>query len=105
MAVTSITTKPTRRFKNKHGLFIFRTVKPEIFTGYCVEKQGNFDILVAEPEKALVDFLYFKTYRSKRIDIDEERLDRRVISRLNKKKIDRYAKLYNMNIKEFHVYL
>src|SRR3989338_1314853 len=29
MAVTSITTKTTRKFKNKHGLFIYRAVKPE----------------------------------------------------------------------------
>jgi predicted transcriptional regulator of viral defense system len=105
MAVTSITTKPTRRLKNKHGLFIFRTVRPEVFTGYYVEKQGDFDILIAEPEKALVDFLYFRTYRSKQIDIRGERLDGQVISQLNNKKISEYAKLYNINLKELHAYL
>ncbi|MFN3966242.1 MAG: hypothetical protein ACK4JE_00890 [Endomicrobiia bacterium] len=29
MAVTSVTTKSTRKFKNKHGLFIYRTIKAE----------------------------------------------------------------------------
>ena len=51
MAVTSITTKPTRRFKNKHGLFTYRTVKPRAFTGYYIEKHGGFNVFIAEPEK------------------------------------------------------
>ncbi len=105
MAVTSITTKPTRRFKNRHGLFTYRTVKPDAFTGYYVEKQRTFDILIAEPEKAMIDYLYFKTYRNKRLNFEDERLDKDVILRLNKKKLKRYAKLYNINLKEFYAYL
>ncbi|MBU4343712.1 MAG: hypothetical protein KKG21_06870 [Candidatus Omnitrophica bacterium] len=105
MAVTSITTKPTRRFKNKHGLFIYRTVKRTMFTGYYVERHRGFDILIAEPEKALIDYLYFKTYRNKKFNPEGERLDKDVISRLNKRKLNRYAKLYNVDLKEFHAYL
>jgi len=105
MGVTSVTTKPTRRFKNKHGLFIYRTVKPEIFTGYYVEKQGNFTILIAEAEKALVDYLYFKTYRLKKIVLKDERLDKILIAKLNKKKINKYAKLYNADLRGFYAYL
>jgi len=105
MAVTSITTKPTRKFKNKHGLFIYRTIKPHIFTGYYVERQGIFEILVAEPEKALVDFLYFKTYRNKKFSPRDERFDKDVIARLNRKKINKYAKLYNMSLKKFYAEL
>lgn len=98
MAVTSITTKPTRKFKNKHGLFTYRTVNPNAFTGYYVEKHGNFDILIAEPEKALVDYLYFETYRTRKFDLEEERLEKDAISKLNKKKLRTYAKLYNVNL-------
>lgn len=105
MAVTSITTKPTRKFKNKHGLFIYRTVKPVAFTGYYVEKQGDFNILIAEPEKALVDFLYFKAYRNKKFCLEDERLDKDIISRLNKRRLSKYAKFYNINLKEFYAYL
>jgi len=69
MAVTSIATKPTRRFKNKHGIFVYRTVRPGAFTGYYVERQGFFDILIAEPEKALIDYIYFKTYLNKKFNL------------------------------------
>jgi predicted transcriptional regulator of viral defense system len=105
MAVTSITTKPTRRFRNKHGLFIYRTVKPSAFTGYYVEKMGAFDILIAEPEKALVDYIYFKMYHKKKFRLKDERLDKNMTSRLNQKKLERYAKLYNINLKEIYAYL
>jgi predicted transcriptional regulator of viral defense system len=105
MAVTSISAKPTRRFKNKHGLFVYHTVKPAAFTGYYIQKQAGFDIHIAEPEKALVDYLHFKTYRSGKIDFAQERLDKGSIRRLNKKKLNKYAKLYNLNLKELYAYL
>ncbi len=105
MSVTSITTKPTRRFKNKHGLFIYRAVRPEAFTGYLVRRHGTFDILIAEPEKALVDYLYFKAYRNKNYDFSEARLDKDAVSRLNKKKLKKYAELYKMDRRVIHAYL
>ena len=101
MAVTAITTKPTRRFKNKHGLFIYRTVKPNIFRGYYVEKQAGFDVLIAEAEKALVDYVYFKSYRSKTFNFNSTRLNANIIAGLNRKEMNRYAKLYNINLKEY----
>jgi len=100
MAVTSVTTKPTRRFKNRHGLFNYHTVKPEVFTGYYVERQGNSDILKAEPEKALIDFIYFKIYRNKAFDINSERVDKGMIKKLSKAKLKKYAKLYHLNLEE-----
>ena len=105
MAVTSITTKPTRRFKNRHGLFVYRTIKPEAFKGYYVERQGAFDILTAEPEKALIDYLYFKGLRGKKLDLTGERIDITAVKRLNKRKITDYAKLYNMDMQGLHAYL
>jgi len=105
MAVTSITTKPTRRFKNKHGLFIYRTIKPALFTGYYVERHNNFDILIAEPEKALVDYLYFKTYRSKKFDLKGERINKRAVLKLDRRKLNKYANLYNIDLRGFYANL
>jgi len=105
MAVTSITTRLTRRFKNKHGLFIYHTVRPDAFSGYYLQKQGEFSILIAEPEKALVDYLYFKGYRSGKLDFKEERFDKGLIRRLDRGKLDKYAGLYKLNLKEFYAYL
>jgi predicted transcriptional regulator of viral defense system len=99
MAVVSVTSKPTRRFKNRHGLFIYRSVQAKSFCGYHIEKQNGFDVAVAEPEKALVDYLYFKTLRGGNFDFDSERLDRKRIRRLNRTKLNRYAALYGLDLK------
>lgn len=100
MAVVSVTPKATRRFKNAHGLFMYRTIRPEAFSGYSIEKHNGLDILIAEPEKALVDYLYFKTLRGGKFDRDAERLDKKRLGRLNKKKLDIYARMCRLDWKE-----
>ncbi|OIO39479.1 MAG: hypothetical protein AUJ72_00710 [Candidatus Omnitrophica bacterium CG1_02_46_14] len=100
MAVLSVTPKTTRRFKNTHGFFMYRTIKPQAFCGTLIEKHNGFDVLIAEPEKALVDYLYFKTLRGGKLDREAERLDQKRLLKLDKKKLGVYAGLYSLNLKE-----
>jgi len=53
--LTSVTARVPRRFQNPFGVFDYRHVKQEFFFGYRPEVFGNNEILVAEPEKALLD--------------------------------------------------
>ena len=100
IAVTSVTSKPTRRFKNQHGLFIYRTVQSRAFCGYQIEKYNGHDVLIAEPEKALVDYLYLNTCHSTTFDITALRLDRKKIKKMNQEKMQTYAALYGLDLKE-----
>ena len=99
MAVTSITVKSTRTFRNVHGLFTYRTVRRECFIGYRIEEIAGYSVLIAEPEKALVDFIHFKTYRSEKFDLDAERLNMSLVGRLNRKKMEHYGQAFNLNLK------
>lgn len=57
--VTCVSANTTRRFKNRLGLFDYTTVKSDLFTGYHnIKKEFNF--YIAEPYKALFDYLYFR---------------------------------------------
>jgi len=104
MAVTSITTKPTRRFKNKHGLFIYHTIGTDAFTGYLVENHRDFEVLIAEPEKAFIDYLYFRFHRpQKEFKFSGERLDIDLIRKFDRRKVENYAKLFKINIGELYV--
>lgn len=106
MAVTSVTSKPTRRFKNNHGLFIYRSIQPKAFCGYGIENHQGMDVLIAEPEKALADFLYFKTIRFSQTGSGAFRFDRKRMARLNPKKLEAYGRIYGIKIKEIlHAYL
>ncbi len=102
MAVTSVTTKPTRRYKNDHGLFVYRTVGPEAYNGYYIESMRGFEVFIAEPEKAFVDYLHFKTYRKKGWRLSDERFDRKRIKALRQDKLNIYAKPYRVDMGEIY---
>ena len=104
-AVMSITTKPTRRFRNRHGYFVYRTLKPLLFRGYLVRKEGGFKVLVAEPEKALADYLYLKYYRRKAMDLGAERIEWKSVRKLDKGKLAGYFRLFGMPMGPLNAFL
>lgn len=84
--ITSVTTKATRQFQvNNETTFSYSRIKKEAFTGY--RKEG--DALVALPEKALVDYLYFVSQGKKTFN------DRLNLSRLNWNEVLRYVSIFN----------
>ena len=58
--ITSITPKTTRRYDTLGKTFSYRRITKNAFTGYAIEKQKDFGFKIADPEKALVDTLYFR---------------------------------------------
>lgn len=84
---TLVTTKKTRKFETQYGNFIYQTIKKDAFTGY---DKGT---LLAEPEKALVDYFYLNTSRLEFGSAfwEEARLN---ASFLNFKKVFSYAGLF-----------
>lgn len=64
--VTSVTSKKTNCFKNSLGQFIYQHVKPAVFNGYhSFKDEAGVDVLIAGPEKAIVDFLYLNLNKFK----------------------------------------
>jgi len=62
-AFTSVTSRVTRRFENPFGRFIYRHVKSELLWGYVEMKTEQGLYLLAEPEKALLDYFYLNLDR------------------------------------------
>ncbi|MEA3463994.1 MAG: hypothetical protein U9R14_02895 [Patescibacteria group bacterium] len=92
----SVTTKATRTFQNSFGLFVFRHIKKELFFGYKKINDNGQVYLIAEPEKALFDYLYLNLSKIKnQADVDELRLNEFEIKKLNKSKIKKFASLAN----------
>ena len=91
---TSITTKTTRTFNNNFGSFIYRNVKKQMFFGYNKIKNNEQIYLIAEPEKALLDYFYFNANKIKnKDDINELRFNELVIKKLDHKKINNYLSI------------
>ena len=75
--VTSVSTRKTKRFKTPVGEFSYKSLRPYIFFGYKLVKYDQKSFKIAEPEKAILDYLYFnhqlKTpddFKAIRIDLD-----------------------------------
>jgi hypothetical protein len=56
--ITSCTTRKTNSFNTAAGSFFYRHLKPSLFFGYRLEKWGQHRFAIAEPEKAVIDYLY-----------------------------------------------
>jgi predicted transcriptional regulator of viral defense system len=70
--MTSVTTVKTARFENHYGVFSYSNVKPDLFFGYTAQKDENdMQFVIAEPEKAFLDFVYLRFCRRKREDTIE----------------------------------
>ena len=93
--VTSLTTRPTREFKNRHGSFFYRSCQAKAFTGYRLMKYEGVKVLIADKEKALVDFVYFSVRQKGPLDFDEERFEKSFLKKLNWAKVLKYAGLFN----------
>ena len=55
---TSVTSRVPRRFENTFGVFDYRHVKRGAFFGYRISEIQQDKVLMADPEKALLDLWY-----------------------------------------------
>jgi predicted transcriptional regulator of viral defense system len=93
---TSVTTKKTTTIKNSFGIFIFRNIKKKLFFGYDKIKENGSVYFLAEPEKALLDYLYLNSYKiNNQDDVSELRLNEFGLKELNQNKINEYLKIFN----------
>jgi hypothetical protein len=95
--ITSVTTRKTKQFKNVFGTFIYRHIKPDCFSGYTIVKdEVRLSFFIAEPEKAVVDFLYFNMNSFKQSDLKvfEQGYRLQNISNLKQKKILKFAEAF-----------
>lgn len=104
-AYVSVTSRINRKYTNVFGTFIYRHIKPSLFWGYREIKTSRGRVLLAEPEKALIDYLYlnlahisdendFENLRFN-LDVIHEKIDpdkmKRYLSAFGGKKLEKWA--------------
>jgi predicted transcriptional regulator of viral defense system len=97
-AYISITARTTRSFENACGRFIYRHVKSELFWGYVQMKTDHGPYLLAEPEKALLDYFYLNLSRIRsEEDFENIRLNQEEMEKtLNKEKLFKYLEVFGV---------
>ena len=88
--VTSVTNKLPRQFKNRTGLYVYRNITENLFTGLKIVKD-KFEFVIALPHKAIFDYLYYHTHcftKNVHSDLLEElRIDTDTLSPNEKKSL------------------
>ncbi|MCC6643607.1 hypothetical protein IT411_02560 [Candidatus Peregrinibacteria bacterium] len=94
--ITSVGTKKATNFETAVGNFSYRRIKPSLYFGYRLIDFGQQKMLLAESEKAVLDYLYvhpnLKTsadFEGMRINVDEFRTG------INIDKFQQYLKNFN----------
>ena len=92
---TAISTLKTHQFTTPLGVFGYQNVKPTLFFGYHLLQFNTFNYKMAEPEKAILDFLYLHS------DIETE--DHLYELRLNIFEIKKQVNFDTMKIYAQHI--
>jgi len=87
-SVTSVTSKPTQGFDLLDKSFTYTRIKQSAFQGYIAKKESDQTYLIAEPEKALVDYLYLVSLGKKSWN------DRFYTKGISREKMRTYGKLF-----------
>ena len=75
---TSVTTRKTNKFSTSLGDFDYHRIKPELFGfGYVLvnmdnsEKRNGRQIMMASPQKAILDFFYINSFYTSEKDMED----------------------------------
>jgi len=87
--LTSATPRVPRRFENSFGIFDYRSIKQMAFFGYVTVSYGDRSIVIAEPEKALLDHWHLTPGEWTQERLEEMRYQH--CQQVNKDKLQAYA--------------
>lgn len=100
---TSLTTRKTTSFSSEIGTFKYQTCSPKLFRWYTLLKNTRWTLYrMAEPEKALLDFLYLKPHFWTTVahPFEELRIEPRQAKEiLDLQKLRSYADVYPQRIR------
>lgn len=89
--ITAISSEKTYRFHTPYGNLSYQKISPKLFWGYSMV--GN--IRIAEPEKALLDFLLMNPQYKNEDDFFELRFNiSEILENIDQKKFHTYSKAY-----------
>jgi predicted transcriptional regulator of viral defense system len=93
---TSITSKKTAKFSTPIGNFSYQKMKKDLFFGYKIISSQDISFKIAEPEKAILDFLYLKKNIKNKDDFYELRINEEIYKEIiDQEKMKRYLKVFN----------
>ncbi|WP_373520324.1 hypothetical protein [Aquiflexum sp.] len=96
--ITSVTTRNTSNHETSIGTFAYKHIKTNLFFGYKLIKEQDWFFKIAEPEKAILDFFYFRGIQSLE-EIEGLRINSDQMNKyLDFDKLGKYQKIFNSQV-------
>lgn len=92
MQITAISTRKSNAFETEFGIFSYRSIKYELFWGYSIIDYEGIGVKIADPEKAMLDYLYLNSKVSFFEDFQSLRINKEI---LNKDRLVKYSKIFD----------
>lgn len=94
-SIEAISTAKTVSYATPAGNYHYHAIKPAFFFGYAVQYWDRLPLLIAEPEKAILDYLYLGSRLNKPEDLTALRLNMDTINAvINWEKLALYARIF-----------
>jgi predicted transcriptional regulator of viral defense system len=93
--LTCVSASYVRDIKTRSVHITFRKIKKELFWGFSEKKGRYLTYKLAEPEKALLDWVYFRRMDALPISLDEIRIES-----LNRSRLLAYAQKYPLPVQQ-----
>lgn len=95
--ITSVSIRTPRKMNNRFGIFDYKKIKQSFFNDY-ISIHKDFQFFIAEPHKAIFDYLYF------RIPMNELRKEDKVLYYLKEFRID-YESMEGEELEKLFVFI
>jgi predicted transcriptional regulator of viral defense system len=114
VTTTSVSTRKTNKFSTPLGNFDYHRIKPELFgfgyafedmDAYRSESNNSRKIMVATPQKAILDFFYINSFYSSEKDIEDLRLNDTELAKIVNKEFYQYLARYESRALESRIRL
>jgi len=111
---TSVSTRKTNKFSTLLGDFDYHRIKPELFGfGYALENMDAYrsgseksrKIMVATPQKAILDFFYINSFYESEKDMEDLRLNDTELTKIINEEFYRYLERYESKALERRIRL
>jgi len=94
--ITNVTTRKTKLIQTPVGNYQYKKIKSKLFFGYKIIDYGANSFKIAEPEKALLDFLYFRSDINDENALIELRINEDTYRKIiDQKKLNSYLEIFD----------
>jgi len=96
--ITSITTRKTKKMQNHLASFRYQTINRSLFFGYTIQGNKESPHFISDPEKTMLDYLYYHSHLKSEEDFESMRLNRDIfLDLINTDRLKKYLHIFKQH--------